>query len=264
MRGRGRPPRRRGLRSDQQQHQMMRSRENGDTNLEPNPSMMPMPYGVRDVGTNLPIENGTVQNYPVLSPDQIAQTTSCNNNRMYSAAAPQYQPYPNEFCPDGTVFINENGRSRSHEATGFEHDVVVADSLSNGYGLPNPNELLNAQNLSRPFDTFHRPSSVTGIVEGNVTCNGPPPSSPEGAAVNYSVRPENGLQHADVMNRTDPRPGLPKDIYVDSERTVNRKSRRRAGGSSRSHPTRDLGLPDLLKRNVARETRRGARQTFQT
>ena len=47
MRGRGRPSRRRSLRPDPQQHQAMRSRENGDTSLEPNPSMMPMPHGAR-------------------------------------------------------------------------------------------------------------------------------------------------------------------------------------------------------------------------
>ena len=100
------------------------------------------------------------------------------------------------------MFISGNGRSRPQEAAGFGHGTAVADGMSNGYGLPNPNELLNAQDLSRPFDKFHRPDAVMGSVEGNVTYNGPP-SPPEGAAVNYSVRPENGLQHADVMNRND-------------------------------------------------------------
>ena len=75
MRGRGRPPRRRGLRQDPPEHQAMTSREDGDTTIEPNPSM-PMPYGFRDFGTNLPIENGTVPNYSALPPGQIAQTNS--------------------------------------------------------------------------------------------------------------------------------------------------------------------------------------------
>ena len=97
-----------------------------------------------------------------------------------------------------------------------------------------------------PLISWTRPGAVAGSGESNVTYNGPLPA--EGAAVNYSVRPETGSQHVGVMNRNDLHPGLPQNDHMDSERTVNRKSRGRVIGSSRSLPTRDLGLPDLLKR----------------
>ena len=232
LKGRGRP-----------QHQSTISRENGNT-IE-----MPMSFDVRDCSMNLPIKNEHVQNYPVPPPGQITQTTTYRNITAYPAAPPPtYRPeYPNGYCPDAAVFLNGNGRSIPQEVTG---SAAVVGGMNNvlppGYVLRNPNQKLTAQDLSQPLDSFHRPSAVTRNANGNVTYNGllPPP---ERAAVNYSIRPEAGLQHEDVMNRNEPPPrDLPQNNHVVSERTANRKPPGGAAGSPRTRSR--LGMQELLKR----------------
>ena len=204
LKGRGRPPNQRAFRPVLPQHQAI---INGNT-PEPNPPMMPTPCGVREYRTNLPTENGTVPNYPVLPSAQIAQTTTCGNNAMYPAVPPQYRQYPDEYCPDGAVLMNEMSIP------------AVTDAMNNvpppNYGLPNPDQTLVTQDLSRPLDSFHRPGAG-------------------GAAFNYSVR-----HHTHQC--------LPQNNHANPERTINRKS---SGGDTGTGSPRSRSRPsmsELLKR----------------